>query len=110
MKVHLIRRQTVELYFASHAAGRASFETWYSILRVADWKDPLDIVQTFRTADILGRGSKRVVFNLAGNKFRVICSYHFGVNCVHLFVKWIGTHAEYNKLCREGRQFYANDY
>jgi len=110
MKVHLIRRQSVEYYFKSHAAGRAAFENWYTILRVADWKVPGDMVKTFRTADILGRGSKRVVFNLAGNKFRLICSYHFGVKRVHLFVKWLGTHSEYSKLCREGRQFFVSDY
>jgi mRNA interferase HigB len=29
---------------------------------------------------------------------------------VHLFVKWIGTHAEYTKICNEGRQYFINAF
>lgn len=66
---------------------------------------PKEIVSTFNGADILGKGSGRVVFNIGGNNFRLICKYHFGNTRVHLFIKWIGTHAEYTKLCNEGKQY-----
>jgi len=35
----------------------------------------------------------------------LICKYHFGNTRVYLFIKWIGTHAEYTKICSEGKQF-----
>jgi len=75
------------------------------LLRPADWNVPRDIVSTFNSADILGQGSNRVVFNIGGNKYRMICKYYFGKKKIHLFVKWIGTHSEYDKLCKENKQY-----
>jgi mRNA interferase HigB len=110
MKVHLIKKQSIEDYVLKNARSRASFENWLSIIKLADWAEPNEIVATFNSADILGNGSNRVVFNIGGNNYRLICKYHFGNLKVHLFVKWIGTHAEYTKLCYEGKQFEVDVY
>ncbi len=110
MKIHLIKKQTIEDYVLKNARSRVSFEIWLSILKQADWKDPSDIIKTFNSADILGKGSERVVFNIGGNNYRLICKYHFGVSKIHLFVKWIGTHAAYSKLCSQGMQYDINVY
>jgi len=110
MKVHLIKKQSIEDYVVKNARARASFEIWLSILKRADWKEPNEIVSTFNKADILGKGTSRVVFNIGGNNYRMICKYHFGATRVHLFIQWIGTHAEYTKLCNEGKQYDINNY
>jgi mRNA-degrading endonuclease HigB of HigAB toxin-antitoxin module len=47
---------------------------------------------------------------IGGNKYRLICKYYFGKQRVHLFVKWIGTHAEYTKLCKENNQFNVDSF
>lgn len=105
MKVHLIKKQSIEDYILKNARGRVSFEVWLSIIKRVDWNEPKEIISTFTSADILGKGSDRVVFNIGGNNFRLNCKYHFGNTRVHLFIKWIGTHAEYTKLCNEGKQY-----
>jgi mRNA interferase HigB len=110
MKVHLIKKQTIEDYFIKNAQSKASFEIWVFIINHVEWDNPNDIISTFSSADILGNASQRVVFNIGGNKFRMICSYHFGDQKVHLFIKWIGTHAQYTKLCNERKQFVINIY
>ena len=110
MKVHLIKKQSIEDYVLGNARSRTSFEIWLSIIKRADWNEPKDIISTFNSADILGKGSKRVVFNIGGNNFRLICKYHFGQNRIHLFVKWIGTHADYTKLCNDGKQYDISNY
>jgi mRNA interferase HigB len=110
MKVHLIKKQSIEDFVLRNAKSRASFEVWLSIIKRVDWNEPSEIVATFNSADILGRGTNRVVFNIGGNNFRLICKYHFGNESVHLFVKWIGTHAAYTKLCSEGKQYKINLY
>ncbi len=110
MKIHLIKKQTVEDYIVKNARSKSSFYIWLSIIKYADWKDPNDIISTFNSADILGKGTDRVIFNIGGNNYRMICSYHFGQNKVHLFIKWIGTHAEYTKLCNEQRQYEINSF
>jgi mRNA interferase HigB len=110
MTVHLIKKQSIEDYVLKNARSKASFEIWLAIIKRADWKEPNEIITTFNSADILGKGSDRVVFNIGGNNYRLICKYHFGNTRIHLFVKWIGAHAEYSKLCNDGRQYEANEY
>lgn len=110
MKLHLIKKQSIEDYILKNARSRTSFESWLSTVRRTDWNEPNEIISTFNTADILGNGSDRVVFNIGGNNYRLICKYHFGNMKVHLFVKWIGTHAAYTKLCNNGKQFDIDTY
>jgi mRNA interferase HigB len=81
-----------------------------SNLEDADWASPEDIPALFNSADLLGNGSNRVVFDVGGNNYRVICKYWFGTTTVHLYVKWIGTHAEYDKLCALRKQYSVNKY
>lgn len=110
MKINIIKEQSIESYIIKDARSRTSFYGWLSITRRAEWNDPKDIISTFNSADILGRNSDRVVFNIGGNNYRMICKYYFGNMKVHLFIKWIGTHAEYTKLCNEGKQFEVDLY
>lgn len=110
MRVHLIKKQSIEEYVLENARSKASFKIWLSILKNVDWNKPGDIVLTFSSADILGNGSQRIVFNIGGNNYRLICKYHFGKKKIHLFIKWIGTHAAYTKLCNEGKQFEIDVY
>ena len=110
MKVHLIKKLSIETYVKSNVQSRTPFSMWLSIIKQVDWNEPRDMVSTFNTADILGNSSNRVVFNIGGNKYRLICKYHFGDIKVHLFVKWIGTHAEYTKLCNDNKQYDITAY
>src|SRR6266540_133240 len=105
MKVHLIKKQTIERYAEQNARSRSSFRLWLLTLKGADWNIPEDILKTFSTADLLGNGANRVVFDIGGNNYRMICHYVFGEKEVHLFVCWIGTQAEYKKLCHNKNQY-----
>src|SRR6056297_812232 len=78
MKVHLIKKQSIEDYVVKNARARASFEIWLSILKRADWNEPNEIVSTFNKVDIIGKGTNRVVFNIGGNNYWMICKYDFG--------------------------------
>ena len=110
MKIHLIKKQVVEDYVKLNSGSKSAFENWLSVIKWVEWKEPKDIISTFNTADILGKSSNRVVFNIGGNKFRLICSYYFGKKKVHLFIKWIGTHSEYTKLCNTNKQYSIDKY
>jgi mRNA interferase HigB len=110
MKVHLIKEKTIRNYIRENASSKVSVEEWLSKIKLADWSLPGDLKNSFPTADLLGAGSNRVVFDLAGNRFRLVCKYGFGDKEVHLFICWIGTHAEYDKLWKEGKQYTIDDY
>lgn len=110
MKVRLIKRKSIEDFALQNARSRSSFRIWLTLLKQADWNEPGDIADTYGSADLLGNGSNRVVFDIAGNNYRMICKYHFGITRLHLYIKWIGTHAEYTDLCDNNEQYTVNIY
>lgn len=110
MNVHLIKAKTVREYAHDHASSIPSFEEWIFKVRNADWETPHDMKRTFASVDFLGKQSNRAVFDVGGNSYRIICKYLFGKSMVHLFVVWIGTHAEYTKLCNTGKQYTVENY
>lgn len=110
MRVRLIKRKSIDDFALQNARSRSSFSRWLTSLKHADWMVPGDISATFGSADLLGGGSNRAVFDIAGNNYRMICKYHFGVTMVHLYIKWIGTHAEYTELCENNEQYTVNKY
>jgi len=110
MRLHLIRKETIEDFAGHNAQSRTSFTEWLAKIKYADWVKPADIQMTFRSADLLGKGSNRVVFDIGGNNYRMICKYAFGDKLVHLFICWIGTHAAYDKLCDDNEQYTVNIY
>ncbi len=110
MRVNLIKQKTIRDFVLENARSKVSFEDWLVKIKFADWQTPEDIKKTFNSADFFGKGSNRIVFDIAGNNYRIICKYGFGENEVHLFVCWIGTHAQYTKLCHRNEQYTVNIY
>jgi len=110
MRIHLIKRQSIEDFAKANARSRTSFEDWLEKLKQAKWQSPADIKTTFGKADLLGRKSNRVVFDIGGNNYRMICKYVFGDKKVHLFICWIGTHDEYHKLNGNNMQYTVNNF
>ena len=69
-------------------------KTWYSEACRADWKSPAEIKAQFGNASIVG--NNRIVFNIAGNKYRLIVSFAYRMQVAD--IKFVGTHAEYDKV------------
>lgn len=106
MRVHLIKRQSLVSYIENNSQSKTPLKNWLSIVKYANWIRPQDIVSSFGSADILGQGSERVVFNIGGNKYRMICKYHFG----NKKVKWLGTHSAYSQLCKVNLQYTIDSF
>ncbi len=110
MKVRLIKKKIIDDYVLQNASSRRAFNLWLNSIKHADWSEPGHIKKTFQSVDFLGNGSDRLVFNIAGNHFRMICKYYFGTFKVSIFIKWIGTHDEYTSLCKNNKQYSINLY
>jgi mRNA interferase HigB len=67
---------------------------WYRHTLKADWASPSDVKKDFGNASILKDG--RVVFNIAGNKYRLVVWINYAFRIV--YVRFIGTHADYDKI------------
>lgn len=103
MRVKLIRRASIVEFIKNHARSKTSLDKFQFILKYADWETPSDIGLTFgKKYDIVCNG-KRIVFDVGGDNFRVICGIEFRENNVFLYIKFIGTHAEYDKLCKASK-------
>jgi mRNA interferase HigB len=110
VRVNLIKQSTIIEYYQAQTGSKASFVKWLNMLKYADWKIPADIKNTYSSADLLGNGSNRVVFDIAGNSHRMICKYQFGDKNINLYVCWIGTHSSYTFICTKKQQYTINIY
>ncbi len=103
--------------YPEHEEG---LKAWLSIVESSDWKKPQDIVDTFgfKAVDLLGKKNKkkgtksceRVVIDIKGNHLRLIAKYQFLENMKDaiLYLAWIGTHPEYDKLKKTQAQYDIN--
>jgi mRNA interferase HigB len=68
---------------------------WYAVVEKADWSGPADLKRMFgTTVDFVG--DNRAIFDLGGNKYRLVV--HIAYQHKRVLVKFIGTHAEYDKI------------
>ena len=66
-------------------------------MKSASWKTPNDVKRRFRSDSIIG--DNRVVFNIAGNKYRLIVKIHYNTGIVYL--RFVGTHKHYDAVNAE---------
>lgn len=74
--------------------ARGQLEAWYKEAKSAVWRNPSDIKERYRNASIVKSG--RVVFNICGNKYRLVVKINYPAQIV--FIRFIGTHEEYDDI------------
>ena len=89
----IARRQLCE-FWAKHPDTEEPLKTWYAEAIHATWKTPQDIKSRYGSASFTG--NNRVVFNICGNKYRLVVHIKYGFETV--IIRFIGTHAEYDKI------------
>lgn len=94
LQMRIIAAGTLKQYWEQFPQARQSLLSWYEEVETAGWDNPNDLKGQYRNASILT--DKRVVFNIHGNKFRLIVDIEYRLKIV--FVVWFGTHAQYDKL------------
>jgi mRNA interferase HigB len=98
--MRIIAKRTLRQFWETHPRGREAktpLQVWYSTTDSADWSSPADVKATYGDASILKSG--RVVFNVGGNKFRLVT--HINYHRQILYIRFVGTHAEYDRIDAE---------
>ncbi len=90
----IFAKSTLRKYWEKHADVEQYLKTWYDTAMSCDWKDPNDVKNTYANASILK--DSRVVFNIKGNSYRLVTKFNFEKQWI--FIRFIGTHAEYDKI------------
>lgn len=75
-------------------AARVAIQDWVVKVKRSEWKCFADVKATFNSVDNVG--NQHYVFNLKGNDYRLIVVIKFTIKFV--YVRFIGTHAEYDKI------------
>jgi len=94
--MRVIAKRTLRLFWEkTHCEdSQAPLEAWHDVVIKAEWKSPQDVKNQFRNASICA--NNRVVFNIGGNKYRLVVEIQYRVGIV--WVKFIGTHTEYDQI------------
>jgi mRNA interferase HigB len=74
--------------------SKEPLEAWYAETKAAAWKSFGDIRQSSATAS--GVANNRVVFNIGGNKYRLVAIVNYPAGIV--FIRFVGTHEEYDQI------------
>ncbi|MEV3811460.1 type II toxin-antitoxin system HigB family toxin [Aeromonas allosaccharophila] len=77
-----------------YADAEQPLRSWYDEAKTAAWETPQAVKLMYRTASFVA--GNRVVFNIAGNKYRLIVAMDYPRQWCK--VRFIGTHAEYDKI------------
>jgi mRNA interferase HigB len=92
--MRIIAKKTIVFFYNVHSTSKASLEAFYNEVLAANWEKPNDVIAAYPSADVIT--GKRYVFNIKGNSYRLIADIEFKKKLV--FIVWIGTHAEYDKI------------
>jgi mRNA interferase HigB len=92
--MRVISRKTLNDFWEKHADSEQPLSAWFHETKAAQWKSFAGIKAHYRSADLLP--GDRVVFNIKGNTCRLVVHIHFKTGIV--FIRFIGTHAEYDKI------------
>jgi len=93
--MQVIARRTLKEFWARHPQAEGPIRAWYAIAAKAHWATPSEIKRQFgNTVDFVG--DNRVIFDLGGNKYRLVVHLSFAFGRV--LVKFIGTHAAYDRI------------
>jgi mRNA interferase HigB len=90
--MHIISKKKLRDFWEKFPKAKSPLEAWYQIAKHAEWEQFADLRKTLNTVDLVGRF---VVFDIGGNKYRLIAAIHF--NRGKLFVRHVLTHAEYDE-------------
>ena len=97
--MRVIAKRTLRQFWERprYVDAQGPLEAWHAETLKASWQTPQQLKEHFRSASVLKSG--RVVFNIGGNKYRLVVAVDYGRQVC--FVKFVGTHRQYDSIDAE---------
>lgn len=94
--MRIIKETTLTEYYrqSKYKQAEESVRAWIYEVRFSTWNNANELKAKYSNASIIS--SKRVVFNIKGNNYRLIVDIEYKLKIV--FVVRFGTHGEYDKI------------
>ena len=90
--MHIISKKALKDFWEKHPDSEGPLKAWFKIINATRYAGYNDLKATFRSVDKVG---DKTVFNIGGNKYRLISVIHYKYGKV--YVRAVLTHEEYNK-------------
>lgn len=94
LDMRIFTEQVLKEYIAVRPEVKTALQEWVMIVKQSQWTCFADIKATFNSVDSIG--NQRYVFNIKGNKYRLVVVIKFTIKFV--YIRFIGTHTEYDKI------------
>lgn len=92
--MRVIARSALIEFWGKHPETRTALERWYKLIRAASWASMGDVQKAVPRSKVLNR--ERVRFEISGGSYRLVAAFDFRRQIV--FVKFLGTHQEYDDV------------
>ena len=92
--MRVIARRTLREFWVVHPSAEQPLKAWFSEATAGSWDSPQSIKDRYRHASFVG--DNRVVFNIGGNKYRLVVWINYAYRVV--YVRFIGTHLQYDRI------------
>ena len=95
--MRVISRKRVREFAQRHPDAAEPLQKWYRLFRAAEWENLQDVRRVYPHTDAVtvASGNAVIVFNICGNKYRLIAAVHY--NRQRVYVLRLLRHAEYSK-------------
>ena len=90
----VVAKKILREFWEKHEDCEQQLKAWFREAEKAEWENPNQLKEEYPSASILNQN--RVVFNIKGNKYRLIVKISFDYQMV--WIRFIGTHPEYDKI------------
>ena len=92
--MHVISYKRLKEFVKDHPDSAIKIGRWYKWMKKGKFKNLADLRSKFPGVDYIG--NERYVFNISGNRYRLVALINFSKQ--KIFVRFIGTHPEYEKI------------
>jgi mRNA interferase HigB len=90
--VHIISRKALIMFWGKHPDSEASLARWFKVVDKTEFHSFAELRGVFPSVD---KVDDLFIFNIAGNKYRLITSIHF--NRGKVYIRHVLTHTEYDR-------------
>ena len=90
--MRIIARRALREFWERHRDAEQPLRAWYHDAREADW--PADVKRVYANASVIGEN--RVVFNIGGNKYRLVVAINYPYRVC--YIRFVGTHQAYDRI------------
>jgi mRNA interferase HigB len=96
--MRVITKKRLNDFVKQYPDAAPALKFWYDTVTENSFYTAQEVIQIFNTADYVG--NERIVFNIARNKYRLIAKFKFNPRAQVVYIRFIGTHSEYDKITK----------